>query len=206
MVQLRASIGAWILACLLGMANPIRASVLCATVMDYARLPLPNASLNATNLLTGKSYTALADRSGHFCFSNIPEGLFSIDASLAGFLHVKYYPVRVAAGAPVNLSFQLPFGEITEGGIGQDATISGTLLEKGSPAESAKVCAIAVDASSKACTATTDLGEYAIVVPVGVYQTEVQTRDGRVYKSKLTLRSPGIYRNRISVDGSGETR
>jgi hypothetical protein len=207
MFQLRPSVGAGLLALLFWASCPVRASVLCATVMDLARLPLAAASLNATSLRTGKAYAAVADRTGIACFSNVPEGLYSVDASLAGFLHVKYYPVRVAASSPVNLSFYLPFSEIEEGGVGQEATISGTLLdERGSPVKSAEVCAIGDNAFARSCTVTNDLGEYALVLNVGVYRAEVRTREGRVFRSNIDVSSPGIYRDRVSVDGRGEVR
>jgi hypothetical protein len=171
--------------------------------MDYAQLPLPSASLNATNLTTGKAYAARSDKSGGACFSSIPEGLYSIEASLAGFLHVKYFPVRVTSSATERLSFWLPFGEITEGGIGQESTLSGTLLDGNSPVESAEVCLIGTGGAPRTCTVTNDLGEYALVVPSGAYQAETRTRDGKVYKSTINASVPGIYRNRLTLATGG---
>jgi hypothetical protein len=179
--------------------SPALASVLCATVMDFARLPLPSASLNATNLLTAKAYVTRSDKNGTGCFSDIPEGLYSIEASLVGFLHVKYYPVRITSSAKERLSFWLPFSEITEGGLDHESTLSGTLLSGGSPLESAEVCVIGVAGAPRTCMVTNDLGEYALVVTSGQYQTEVRTREGKVYKSKLDVSIPGIYRNRLSL-------
>jgi len=201
--QLKSNTLARILALIFLTGSPALASVLCVTVMDYARLPLPSASLNATNLLTGKAYLARSDKNGTACFSDIPEGLYSIEAGLTGFLRVKYYPVRVTSSAKEKLSFWLPFSEITEGGVDHESTLSGTLLSGGSPLESAEVCAIGAAGAPRTCTVTNDLGEYALVLTAGVYQTEVHTRDEKIYKSKIDVSIPGIYRNRLSLDANG---
>jgi Carboxypeptidase regulatory-like domain len=180
------------------------ATDLCAVVMDYARLPLPSASVNVTNLTTGKSYAVRSGKDGTACLSGIPEGLYSVEASLTGFLHVKYYPVRTVALAKQTLSFLLPFAEVTEGGLGQESTLVGTLLKGGVPVGSAEVCMIGVTAAPRTCTVTDELGEYALLGPAGVYITEIRTRDGQLYKSKVDLSSPGVYRNRLSLDASAD--
>ncbi|HWB85862.1 MAG TPA: carboxypeptidase-like regulatory domain-containing protein [Bryobacteraceae bacterium] len=182
------------------------ASGLCATVMDYARLPLPAASLNVRSLMTGKSYVAKTDKSGSACLPELPEGLYSVEASLVGFLHVRYYPVRLIAAEKVALSFSLPFGDLTEGGFSEESTLSGTLLKGGSPVESAQVCITETSGGSRTCTVTNDLGEYALIGPAGTYTTEIRTRDGKIYKSKIDMSVQDIYRNRLSVDANAQKR
>jgi hypothetical protein len=174
--------------------------------MDYAKLPLPSATITATNLGTGKAYQARSHKDGSACISEVPEGLYSVEASLTGFLHVKYFPVRITASETAKLSFWLPFGEIEEGGIGQESTVSGTLLSRGLPAEAAEICLLRVDTAAKSCTITNDLGEYALVVPPGAYDTEVRTKGGAVYKSRIDVSTPGIYRNRLSLETAGGRR
>jgi hypothetical protein len=184
--------------------TPVIASDICATVMDYARLPLPSAILNATNLITGKSYAAKSDQKGVACFAGIPEGLYSIEAGLEGFLHVRYYPLRVTSSQTQKLTFWLPFAEINEGGFTEESILSGTLLASGSAVESAEVCIEGAAGSPRTCTVTNDLGEYALVVPAGVYQTQIRTRGGKVYKSKVDISVPGTYRNRLSLGANGD--
>jgi hypothetical protein len=169
--------------------------------MDLGRMPLPSASVTATNLASGKSYAARSDKNGTACFSGIPEGLYAIEASLTGFLHVRYYPVRVVPTVKQTLSFWLPFGEITEGGLGEESTLSGTLLKGGTPVEGAEVCMATAIGSQRTCTVTNDLGEYRLLGPAGIYRTEIRTKDGKVYKSKVDMSAPGTYRNRLSLDG-----
>jgi hypothetical protein len=183
-LQLKQDVFIWVGALILLTGSPVFASTLCAAVMDYARLPLPSVSLNATNLATGKAYVARTDKNGTACFVDIPEGLYSVEASLTGFLHVKYFPVRVTPSAKERLSFWLPFAEVTEGGIGQESTLSGTLLNNGSPLESAEVCMIRTVGASRTCTVTNDLGEYALVCtkPRFVRGMEKHTSPGSTYR------------------------
>ncbi len=201
MLQLSPTLCVRVLAAVLLAGSSAFAADLCAKVMDYGRMPLPAASVNAANLRTGESYVAKSDKSGTACFLGLPEGLYSVEASLSGFLHVRYYPVRVVAMAKQRISFWLPLGEITEGGLGDESTLSGTLVQAGSPVEAAEICIAATARTPRKCTVTNDLGEYALQVPAGMYTVEVHTRDGKEHMSKVDVSAPGIYRNRLSVDG-----
>lgn len=171
------------------------ASVLCATVMDYAQLPLPTVSLTIINLTTGKAYQGRTDKSGVACVANLPEGPYSVEASLAGFLHVKYFPVHVVTANKQNLRFWLPFAELSEGGITEDSSISGTLSWHGSTLPFAEVCLSRQ--TSRTCTTTNDLGEYALVVAAAEYEAEVRSNKGTIFRSSIDLSTPGVYRNRI---------
>jgi hypothetical protein len=182
-----------------------RAAVLCATVVDYAHLPLPNASVAATDLHSGKTYSAQSDKRGKACFDSIPEGLYAVETGLTGFLNVRYYPVRISPSSQSNLSFALPFGEITEGGVGQDSTLSGTIKLSGAPVQGAEVCVTGKSAFRK-CVVTDDLGEYALIVPAGDYDAEVRIRNGKMYRSKVDVSVPGVYNNRLTLDDSATAK
>ncbi len=175
------------------------ASVMCAAVADAGGLPLGGVSLNATSLSTGVVYSVRSEWNGRVCFADIPEGLYEVEAGLAGFLFVRYRPVRVTPEAAIALSFSLPFAEITEGGFTRDSLLSGTLLERGEPVRRAEICAVGKGDARRLCTRTNDLGEYALVVPAGSYGTTITTGDGRVYRSNMDLSVPGIFRNRLSL-------
>lgn len=64
MLQLRLTGCVQAFAAVLIVGRPVFAADLCASVMDYARMPLMAASVSATNLSTGKSYAAKSDKSG----------------------------------------------------------------------------------------------------------------------------------------------
>lgn len=176
-------------------------SAICAVVLDVAGQPLPNATLNVVNLADGKKRgVGLTDVKGMVCIARLPEGLYSAEASLAGFMNVRYYPVRVAFPERVHLAFHLPFAEIQEGGIQTEAILSGTLGGERQPISGVRVCLFHNrDTVSIACTVTNDLGQYALVVPPGVYRVEVRRQRRIVGQSTIDVSVPGVYRNRISV-------
>jgi hypothetical protein len=92
---------------------------LCVTVMDLVRLPIHTAKVRATDLSSGKSWDASVDSQGKVCLRDLPEGLYSVQATAEGFLEVSYRLVRVVSGrrgkVPGTLSFWLPFAEVKEG-------------------------------------------------------------------------------------------
>jgi hypothetical protein len=187
------------IALMLGFTSQVAGSEICADIVDYSGLPLPNSSLVATNLQTGKSFTTKSNYAGRACLGKVPEGLYSIEAGLRGFLNVRYYPVRVRFPDRPNLKFQLPFSEITEGGLGQDAILSGTLQDKDAPLEGAEVCVLQQDGTRAACTITNELGEYALTVSPGSYKGEIKAANGKVYRSIINLSRPGLYRNQFAL-------
>jgi hypothetical protein len=176
------------------------ASTLCVEVMDPANLPLPNAWVNIVGLATNKLYTARTDRKGRACVSRLPEGLYSVESGLTGFLNVRYYPVRVTYPATHELQFRLPFGEITEGGLSQEATVTGTLKQGDTPVQSASICIFGLQEDTPiTCTVTNDLGEYALSLPPKTYRVEVRISGGEIQRSKIDVSTAGSYRNLITV-------
>jgi hypothetical protein len=176
------------------------ASSLCARVTDSAGLPLRNAWINVASLKTNKLYTGQADSDGRACISNLPEGLYSVEAGLTGFLNVRYYPVRVKYPAVEQLQFLLPFGEITEGLLSQEATVAGTLKDGETPVEHANICILELERNTRVtCETTNDLGEYAFSLPPGMYAVETRMPGGAVNRSKIDVSTAGSYRNLIGA-------
>lgn len=171
---------------------------LCVKVVDYGDQPLPSASVAALDLARGTRYESKTDRKGESCFPAIREGRYSVEAGLAGFMNVRYYPVRVVFPTKTQLSFRLPLGEITEGDFfSEESVVSGTLELGGSPVKGARIC-IAVPGDPQ-CTTTNDLGEYAISVAPGSYEWEIRTADGMTYRSRINLPGPGTFRDRLTL-------
>lgn len=185
---------------LLAIQEALLASSVCTTVVDPAGLPLPGAAVKIVSLLrVDKRFSVSTDQQGRACAGDVPEGLYSVEASLAGFLNVKYYPVRVSFPGGVNLSFQLPFGEITEGGVQAEAILSGTLEDKGKPLSGIKICLFdKTQTAPTGCTVTNDLGEYALCVPPGVYRLELSKLLHKITSIKVDLSNAGYYRNKVS--------
>jgi hypothetical protein len=170
---------------------------LCVTVMDVMRLPLPRATVTVANLVSRKSVTIKTNQEGLFCSSDLAEGQYSIEASMSGFMNVRYTPVSLSYPNTVRIVFWLPLADIEEGGFGTDAVLSGTLGTAEGPNSGAEICLIGPTLSEPICTRTNDLGEYALTVPPGKYEATVRTRGGVPKSTPLDLPSSGVYRNRL---------
>lgn len=176
------------------------ASAVCVRVSDYADLPLHDAWVTVTDLQTNKVFNTRTGRNGDACASQIPEGLYSVEVGMTGFLNVRYYPVRITSLATQELMFRLPFGEITEGGIAKDAILSGTLRQNDQTIAGATICALSPERDLPiTCGVTNDLGEYALSLVPGSYRIEVRVRGEAVQRTSIEISAPGIYRNRVVV-------
>lgn len=123
-----------------------------------------------------------------------------MEVSLGGFLNVKYYPVRVMFPDDLTLPFQLPFGEIREGMLLSEATMSGTLSAHGKPVDGIKICMFeATKPTATICTTTNDLGQYVLTVTPGTYIVELSRQLHRISTTTIDLSSPGYYRNRLMM-------
>jgi hypothetical protein len=181
------------------------ASELCLSVNDPANLPVPKVWVNVTALLARdavgppETYNMTTDAKGKACLA-VPEGTYSVEVGMTGFLNVRYYPVRVIYPFGPKLVFRLPFGELTEGGMTGEADLVGTLLYKGKPAEYVEVCVLKNTSDAIiACGKTNYFGEYALSVPPGTYRTEIRTHDGKVFRSNITVSIVGRYRNQLVI-------
>jgi len=172
--------------------NTMDAAQLCVSVTDYADLPLSGASVTTLNLTTAEKHSSRTDRKGDVCLPSLPEGSYSVEVGLQGFMNVRYYPVRPAFPIKTKLSFRLPFAEITEGGLASESTISGTCRVGNKPAANALVCLVKAGSNPR-CTTANHLGEYLLSVPPAVYELEVATAEKRKFKSKVDLSTPGSY-------------
>jgi len=189
----------------------MRASELCVTVEDYAELPLPNAWTNVTELVRtenntpAKTYNTSTDSKGKACVA-VPEGMYSVEVGLTGFINVRYYPVSVTYPNAVELSFRLPNGPVGEGGVEQDAILSGILRLDGKAVAWAKICIRQNTdrASIVTCGLTNDFGEYALSVTPATYRIEIRTARGDIYRSTMTISNPGYHRNIITIQGASE--
>jgi hypothetical protein len=174
------------------------AADLCVKVVDATNSPIPRATLTATGVSEGGQYHAQTDSAGEACISKMIGGLYSVETSATGFVSVRYFPVRVSFPDTTRLSFRLPLGEITEGGMFGDATVVGTLRYGSSVMDGATLCAI--DAKqNRRCTKTNDLGEYMLSLAPGSYQIEVSTKSGEIFRLKIDAAAPDVYRDAITL-------
>jgi len=184
-------------------SNAVLADAICSKVVDPGDQPLPNAALKIVGLSDpARHYTGQTDREGKVCIGNIPEGLYSVEASMTGFLNVRYYPVRVVFPREVHLEFRLPIGYIGEGGIAPESVLSGTLKRSGEPVGGIKICLFEGNSTTPtACDTTDDIGEYALTVAPGKYAVELSDRGKlQMPRRPIDLSVAGQYRDRLSFD------
>ena len=81
------------------------ASEVCVNVSDFSEQPLANAWINVTDLAAGKIRSTQSDSKGSACLPGLPEGLYSVETGLTGFLNVRYYPVRISPQFPHSFRF-----------------------------------------------------------------------------------------------------
>ncbi len=187
----------------LGLSADVIGSSICATVSDVTGRPMTSATVVVTNLQDPKVQSStLVSPTGKGCIQHLPEGLYSVEAGSSGIGHlkVKYYPVRLVYPNNVDLSFELPIGEITEGLGISESTVSGTLTNENKPAEDVRICLFHDrQRAAASCTVTNDLGQYALIVAPGKYRVEVTQRGGRSETNEIDLSDPGYYRNQVSL-------
>ena len=179
---------------------PLQAASICVRALDYAELPLSGAFVIATDLHSDRRLTGLTDKNGVACLQAVPEGLYSVEVGRAGFLNVRYYPVRVAPEISPTLQFRLPFGEITEGLLVSEATLSGTLRRGTVVVSGAEICLSAVSTETQVsarCALTNDLGEYVIIVPPGAYTATIRVGREMRADQRIEMPSAGTFRNLI---------
>jgi hypothetical protein len=156
----------------------------------------------AIGLTQSAEVTAHSDERGIACIEELQEGLYAIEASMPGFLTVRYYPVRPAPERVTTLRYMMQLGDIrTERLTDGDALVVGTLKSSGQPVARARICLKQPEGNAEPrCSDTSQIGEYLIAVPPGAYVVEI-TAMGSTSTSPLLLRGNGIYRNRLELSG-----
>lgn len=79
---------------------------LSGNVADEEGIPLPGVTIAAWSppTKTTHTHTIISDASGHFRFSNLPAGSYTVTFSLPGFKTVKKEKIMVQSGQTVHLS------------------------------------------------------------------------------------------------------
>lgn len=182
------------------------ASNICTTVSLPDGQPLYRAEVKVLSLLdTNVRFSAWTDRDGKVCLNLLPESLYSVEASKPGFLNSRYYPVRILFPNDVDLDFRLPVGEIREGLLEEEVTLSGTLRKDGKPVDGVRICAAEkVRRLPATCATTNDLGQYVLTLAPAIYAIELTHLRHRIQTTTLDLTAPGQYRDRLTIADSSK--
>ena len=110
-------------------------AIVSGKVTDVTGALLPGVTLTATNIETGVITTTLSNRTGAYRFPSLRPGIYTISASLQGFLTQPYTDLEFSAQPYNDISFTLPLASVITPGVEvqampMDATPSKTGISK----------------------------------------------------------------------------
>lgn len=109
-----------IIAVLLALAwpSPTRAQAVRGTLLgnvnDTQNAAMPGVTVTATETATNIARTAVTNQSGHYVFANLKDGIYRVEAELAGFKKFGRDGVEVKVNSTVRVDVVLEVGAITE--------------------------------------------------------------------------------------------
>ncbi|HEY2946242.1 MAG TPA: carboxypeptidase-like regulatory domain-containing protein, partial [Vicinamibacteria bacterium] len=105
-------------AVLLLLPEPARAQAvkgtLLGTVTDTTGAAVPGATVTVTEVQTGISRSATTNASGNYTFSNLKDGVYRVEAELAGFRKTVHENVKVDVNTTVRVDLALQVGSLAE--------------------------------------------------------------------------------------------
>src|SRR6185369_11817178 len=104
---------AMLLAPVAARAQSFTASLL-GDVTDSSGAAIPNATLVATNVANNQRTEARSDTTGRYVVPQLQPGVYTLEASAAGFKRYVQTSVNLAVGQQTRLDISLTVGEITE--------------------------------------------------------------------------------------------
>jgi hypothetical protein len=110
---------------------------LLGNVTDSSGAAVPGATVTATETQTNSSRTAISNEAGHYIFSSLRNGTYTVEAELQGFRKVIRQNVRVDVNTTMRVDLSLELGQVTESVtvaadtplLQTDRTDTGRLLE-----------------------------------------------------------------------------
>jgi hypothetical protein len=155
--------------------------------------------------LSGDKFDASSqtDSGGSYSFPELPDGEYSVEATLRGFVGVSYKPVRIYFPAQVRRDFVLAVAFVGGDAVYASSELVGELIWKGARVPRANICLFRLDGPYRpTCTSTNGLGQYYLDVPPEKYNSTVSGDGGLSVSQSLDLSTPGEYRNKIKLPGA----
>ena len=148
------------------------------TVLDPQGLPLPGASVTATDETTNIARTVPSDASGNFEISNLRPGNYRVEVSLEGFRKVERPGVVLSAASVARVDARLEVGALAE-------TVTVTAEGKANITMESPAIARGLDAQQirDLPRASRDIQDFLYLNPnvVGGGDTDLQFLGGRTY-------------------------
>src|SRR3982750_3893164 len=85
---------------------------LLGNIVDQSGAAMPGGTITEQN--TNVKSTAVANESGYYTFSNLKDGIYSVEAELSGFKKVLRKNVEVVVNSTVRVDFKLEVGALQE--------------------------------------------------------------------------------------------
>lgn len=173
------------------------------SVVDESGGPLPTATVTVHKLSGERlDQSSQTDSRGHYSFPELPDGEYSIEAALNGFVSMSYKPVRIYFPAQVQWDFVLRLGGFSYDAVYSSSEVVGELLWRGARAPAASICLSRTGGPyHPVCTVTNRLGQYFLRVPPAVYTVTIENKVGLRAEQRLDLSTAGEYRNKIALPG-----
>ena len=177
---------------------------LCVTTKDPAGQTLPGVTVMITkqkdaaaSILFDVTQTR-TDSNGKACFLKIPDGSYSVELTMHGFLTATYQPVRVDILRPALFEMVMLFGQVIELDISRIARISGVLRFRNETNAEARICVYDDDSRLLVnCSRSDRFGQFGLLVEPGTYLIEVTRKDTVYLKKSVTIPDAGTFRDLI---------
>jgi hypothetical protein len=92
----------------------VTTATIYGNVLDPSGAAVAQASVSATNELTGVTLTAASDERGEFTLTFVQVGRYTISIKAPGFKEQKQTGLELSAGQRFRLNYTLAVGEVTE--------------------------------------------------------------------------------------------
>jgi hypothetical protein len=157
--------------------------------------------------LSGDQFDASSqtDSGGSYSFPELPDGEYSVEATMRGFMGVSYKPVRIYFPAQVRRDFVLAVAFVGGDAVYASSQLVGELMWKGARVPRANICLSRLDGPYRPiCTTTNRLGQYYLDAPPEKYNITVNGDGGLSSSQPLDLSAAGEYRNKIALPDAGK--
>ena len=146
-----------------------------------------------------ETFTTKTDKDGIYEFREVPDGNYSLEASMRGHVSVRYFPIRVRFPFGFERDFRLPPDEVFESDAPGKAHVAGELKAGDKPIGGVNVCLRR--RSEQTCTTTNRLGQYSLLVQPGGWQAVVTSPKDKevIWRQHMPLAKPGEYRDQIRI-------
>lgn len=182
----------------LAAAGTLGADPVTGRVSDPSNLPLAGATV-VLQLVSRPAEPVIVktDKSGIYEIKEVPDGVYSIEASKKGYVSVRYHPIRIRYPHGYEQDFELPLDEVYSGHEPGMAHLAGELRLADKPVAGVRLCLSR--RRHQSCSLTNRFGQYSMEVAPGDYQARVYHQHDLVWRQSVRLPSPGEYRNLIQI-------